>query len=83
MAKHATPLLDQLETGPWPSFVSDIKQLAESRAKNAQGLDYQIPSDAAEDLLGIMELSYEEKDREPCAQAADYSPQGGLLRAVG
>lgn len=26
MAKHATPLLDQLESGPWPSFVSDIKQ---------------------------------------------------------
>ena len=62
MAKHATPLLDQLETGPWPSFVSDIKQLAESRAKNAQGLDYQIPSDAPEDLLGIMELSYEDKE---------------------
>nr|AAB35762.1 sulfite reductase 50 kda alpha subunit {N-terminal} {EC 1.8.99 .3} [Desulfovibrio desulfuricans, Essex, Peptide Partial, 20 aa] [Desulfovibrio desulfuricans] len=20
-AKHATPLLDQLESGPWPSFV--------------------------------------------------------------
>ena len=62
MAKHATPLLDQLESGPWPSFVSDIKQLAESRAKNAQGLDYQIPSDAPEDLLGVMELSYEEKE---------------------
>ena len=31
MAKHATPLLDQLESGPWPSFVSDIKQLAESK----------------------------------------------------
>ena len=28
MAKHATPLLDQLESGPWPSFVSDIKQAA-------------------------------------------------------
>jgi sulfite reductase alpha subunit len=28
MAKHATPLLDQLESGPWPSFVSDLKQEA-------------------------------------------------------
>ena len=62
MAKHATPLLDQLESGPWPSFVSDLKQLAESRAANAKGLDYQIPSDAPEDLLGIMELSYEDKE---------------------
>jgi hypothetical protein len=24
MAKHKTPLLDQLESGPWPSFVSDL-----------------------------------------------------------
>ena len=34
MAKHETPLLDQLESGPWPSFVSDLKQEAEKRAKN-------------------------------------------------
>ena len=31
MPKHATPLLDQLESGPWPSFVSDIKQEAAAR----------------------------------------------------
>ncbi len=29
MAKHETPLLDQLESGPWPSFVSDLKAQAE------------------------------------------------------
>ncbi len=58
MAKHATPKLDQLESGPWPSFVSDIKQEAESRAKNPKGLDYQIPVDCPEDLLGVLELSY-------------------------
>ena len=46
MAKHATPLLDQLESGPWPSFVSDIKQEAAHRAANPDGLDYQIPADA-------------------------------------
>ena len=39
MAKHKTPLLDQLETGPWPSFVSDIKQEAETRAKNEKELN--------------------------------------------
>ncbi len=58
MAKHKTPLLDQLESGPWPSFVSDIKQEAESRAKNEKGLDYQIPADCPEDLLGVLELSF-------------------------
>jgi sulfite reductase alpha subunit len=58
MAKHKTPLLDQLESGPWPSFVSDMKQEAESRAKNKKGIDYQIPVDAVDDLLGVLELSY-------------------------
>ncbi|WP_243545167.1 dissimilatory-type sulfite reductase subunit alpha [Pseudodesulfovibrio tunisiensis] len=60
MAKHKTPLLDQLESGPWPSFVSDVKQEAEARAKNEKGLDYQIPVDCPEDLLGVLELSYED-----------------------
>ncbi|MBU4036827.1 MAG: dissimilatory-type sulfite reductase subunit alpha [Proteobacteria bacterium] len=56
--KHKTPLLDQLETGPWPSFVSDLKQEAEVRAKNVKGIEYQIPVDVCEDLLGILELSF-------------------------
>ena len=62
MAKHQTPMLDQLETGPWPSFVSDIKQEVEARQKNEKGLDYQIPVDCPEDLLGVLELSYKEKE---------------------
>ena len=59
MAKKETPLLDQLESGPWPSFVSDLKQEAEVRAKNEKGIEYQIPSDVVDDLLGVLELSYE------------------------
>jgi sulfite reductase alpha subunit len=43
-----TPLLDDLEKGPWPSFVKEIKRSAK---KNA----------AAKDLLGIVELSYKDK----------------------
>jgi sulfite reductase alpha subunit len=43
-----TPLLDDLEKGKWPSFVTEIKRSAK---KNA----------AAKDLLGIVELSYKEK----------------------
>lgn len=58
MAKHETPLLDQLESGPWPSFVSDMKQEAASRAKNEKGIDYQIPQDVCEDILGVLELSF-------------------------
>jgi sulfite reductase alpha subunit len=58
MAKHETPLLDQLESGPWPSFVSDLKQEAESRAKNEKDVNYQIPTDVCDDLLGVLELSF-------------------------
>ena len=60
MAKHATPKLDQLETGPWPSFVSDIKQEAAHRAANPNNVEYQIPVDCPDDLLGVLELSYNE-----------------------
>ncbi len=42
-----TPLLDELEKGPWPSFVTEMKRAA---AKN--------PS--ADDLLGLLEKSYED-----------------------
>ncbi len=46
--KSKTPLLDQLEAGPWPSFVKEMKRAAEK-------------SPAAEDLMGQLELSYKEK----------------------
>ncbi len=48
MAKHETPLLDQLESGPWPSFVTDLKRQAEKKPE-------------CWDILGILELSF--KDR--------------------
>ena len=48
MAKkqHDTPNLDQLESGPWPSFVTGIKRLAKN-------------SDMAVDLMGQLETSYQ------------------------
>lgn len=48
MAEHKTPLLDQLESGPWPSFVKEIKKAAAKK-------------DSAKDLLGVLERSYVEK----------------------
>ncbi len=44
----ATPLLDQLEGGPWPSFVTGLKRLAKD-------------NDMMADLLGQLETSYETK----------------------
>jgi sulfite reductase alpha subunit len=46
--ERKTELLDQLEEGPWPSFVTEIKK---ARQKNP----------ACDDLLGQLELSYQEK----------------------
>ena len=45
---HKTPLLDQLESGPWPSFITDLKRVA-ARKKSAA------------DLLGVLERSYKDK----------------------
>lgn len=50
MAKHPTPMLDELEKGPWPSFVTDIKALADAG------------KDACGDLLGQLELSFKDKE---------------------
>ena len=48
MAEYQTPQLDELEKGPWPSFVSEIKKAAET-------------SPMANGLLGQLERSYQEK----------------------
>jgi len=45
---NGTPLLDELEKGPWPSFVTQIKETAETK-------------DECKDLLRLLERSYEEK----------------------
>ncbi len=47
MTERKTPTIDELEKGPWPSFVKEIKK---SR-KNPK----------AEDLLGVLERSYKDK----------------------
>ncbi len=43
---YDTPMLDQLESGPWPSFVTSIKRMA-------------MNSDMSVDLLGQLEHSYQ------------------------
>ena len=55
--KHDTPMMEELEKGPWPSFVSDIKREALHRKKLGQD-NLLMPMDACEDLLGQVEMSY-------------------------
>jgi sulfite reductase alpha subunit len=47
MTDRKTPLLDDLEKGPWPSFVKEMKKSAKSPM--------------VQDLLGALERSYKEK----------------------
>lgn len=60
--KPKTELLDQLESGPWPSFVKEIKQAAAT-------------SPMSEDLLGQLELSYQERK--------GHWKHGGLVGVLG
>jgi sulfite reductase alpha subunit len=46
--KNGTPMLDELEKGPWPSFVSEIKNAAKTNKMSAS-------------LLSLLERSYHEK----------------------
>ena len=57
-----TKLLDDLEQGPWPSFVTEIKSAAKG-------------SDSARDLLGQLELSYEDRK--------SHWKHGGLVGVLG
>ena len=52
MDKHDTPMLDELENGPWPSFISGIKRLRDEHS------DQRI-NGVANSLLGQLEHSYE------------------------
>ncbi|UCH45354.1 MAG: dissimilatory-type sulfite reductase subunit alpha [Nitrospiraceae bacterium] len=49
--KYKTPMLDELEKGPWPSFVTEIK-----KARNSSSMP-----DMADDELGQVEKSYNTK----------------------
>ncbi len=50
---HETPMLDELEGGPWPSFVTGLKRLRDSKDKKYAPM--------MNDLLGQLEHSYEER----------------------
>ncbi len=56
--KHPIPMCEELEKGPWPSFVADAKREALHRRKLGQE-KLMIERDVVEDLLGQLELSFE------------------------
>lgn len=72
--KHETPDLDELEKGPWPSFVADAKQEALHRRKLAKDRML-VPSDVVEDMLGQLQVSF--KDGET------HWKHGGIVGIMG
>lgn len=56
--KHDIPDLDDLEKGPWPSFVADAKQGALHRKKLADDR-LMIDKDVIEDMLGQLQESFD------------------------
>ena len=55
--RHDTPMCDDLESGPWPSFVADAKREALHR-KNLPADRMMIKSEVVEDTLGQLEDSF-------------------------
>ena len=50
--KHDTPMLDQLDSGPWPSFITGLKRLRDEHpSERINGM--------VNDLMGQLETSYE------------------------
>ena len=82
MAKRKTPMLDELEKGKWPSFVSDMKQEAEARDKT--DVDLQIPKEVCNDLLGLLELSFKDKEGhwKHGGVAGVFGYGGGVIRQI-
>ena len=60
--KPNTKMLDELEKGPWPSFVKELKKAAEGNP-------------VVQDLLGQLEVSYEEK--------ISHWKHGGIVGVLG
>jgi sulfite reductase alpha subunit len=70
-----TPLVDELEKGPWPSFVKEIKKTAENMEKKAaEGMDIKLPK-TARALLKLLEISYIDKKT--------HWKHGGIVSVVG
>lgn len=72
--KYDIPDLDELEKGPWPSFVADAKQLALHRQKLGEGR-LMTDVDAPQDLLGVLQLSFDDGE--------SHWKHGGIVGVMG
>jgi len=57
--KHDIPALEELEKGPWPSFVADCKREALHR-RNLADDRMMIERDVVEDMMGQLQVSFDE-----------------------
>lgn len=72
--KHDIPDLEELEKGPWPSFVADAKREALHRKKLADDRVL-IGKDVVDDLLGQLQLSFDDGET--------HWKHGGIVGVMG
>jgi len=72
--KHEIPDVDELENGPWPSFVADAKRLALHRKKLADDRML-VGRETVEDLLGVLQLSFDDGET--------HWKHGGIVGVMG
>jgi len=72
--KHDIPDLEDLEKGPWPSFVADAKREALHRKKLADDRVL-ISKDVVDDLLGQLQLSFDDGET--------HWKHGGIVGVMG
>lgn len=70
-----TPLLDELEKGPWPSFIKEIKKAAIEQEKAAKAGKTIKMLGAPKGLLKVLELAYKDK--------RTHWKHGGIVSVVG
>jgi len=72
--KHDIPDLEELEKGPWPSFVADAKREALHR-RNLADDRMMIERDVVEDLMGQLQVSFD--------QGETHWKHGGIVGVFG
>ena len=72
--KHDISLVEDLEKGPWPSVISDLKREALHRKKLGQE-NLLMKVESCEDLLGQLQLSYINKET--------HWKHGGIIGVLG
>jgi len=55
-SQRSTPMLDELEKGPWPSFVTQIEEMADEGRRHGLDVPFLRPSELASDTASGVDV---------------------------